>query len=55
MKKVTGIFVGTLFAVSLSGCTTPELRGEKPVDDKLDFSTLKKTATDCEMAAKGTQ
>lgn len=55
MKKITGIFVGTLFAVSLSGCTTPELRGEKPVDDKLDFSTLKKTATESEMAAKGTQ
>lgn len=55
MKKIIGIFSGFLFVVSLSGCTTPELRGEKPVDDKLDFSTLKKTATEGDAAAKSAQ
>lgn len=55
MKKITGIFVGIFCVFSLSGCTTPELRGEKPVDDKLDFSTLKKTATEDDVAVKGTQ
>lgn len=52
MKRTTlslGLVVGALF---LSGCTTPEIKGEKPVDDGLDFSAMKKTATESELAAK---
>lgn len=44
-----GLLVG---ALALSGCTTPEIKGEKPVDDGLDFSAMKKTATESELAAK---
>ena len=38
---VAGVLLGTL---TLSGCTTPEVRQTKPVDDKLDFSGLQKAA-----------
>ncbi len=39
------IIVPVVFAVLLlSGCTTPEMRQEKTLDDGLDFSELKKSA-----------
>lgn len=46
---VSGLFLG---ALSLSGCTTPEVKQEKPVEDGLDFSAMKKAATENELAKK---
>lgn len=43
------VFAG---AVTLSGCTTPEIRQEKGIDDNLNFSEMKKGETPQELAAK---
>lgn len=41
-----------LGALTLSGCTTPELRQEKAVDDNLDFSNMKQAAPESEQVAE---
>lgn len=43
------VFAG---AVALSGCTTPEIRQEKGIDDNLNFSEMKKGEAAQELAAK---
>lgn len=52
MKKRYLFSVLLLGALTLSGCTTPELRQEKAVDDNLDFSSLKQKAVESEPVAE---
>lgn len=54
MKRPQLFFVFFL-TLSLTGCTTPEVRQEKPVEDNLDFSAMKKTATESAVAEKTAQ
>ncbi len=52
MKKRYLFPVLLLGALTLSGCTTPELRQEKAVDDNLDFSNMKQAAPESEQVAE---
>lgn len=52
MKKRYLFPVLLLGALTLSGCTTPELHQEKAVDDNLDFSNMKQAAPESEQVAE---
>ncbi len=52
IRKTIGCVGVILGGLLLSGCTTSEVRQEKPVDSGLNFAEMKKAATESELAKK---